>query len=856
MKPIQRRRRGKQRQSPSLQPNQEEPSQPEGVSRSKDAHLQTELGSTSRNESFGDLEDSLPSSSSSNGETQESGGKRRSYDSILEEIQAIFAGQKVKKKSITSYVHLCQRQRERKSNKPKQRERSQAHLPATNQHASTSKPRTPARARSPSDGNLSSLLQPCKWRYKTEPICKRVLAQLPSEDESRCSFDPLGISPSQKAHATQSSTHQLGEHSKREHISRGEAARYSSPPGSASTKRKNQQSRHGAVDNHHEACRRTSAERNTHPRVDNDCYHDVLRLYEECHIHETTTLITSPGSSRKPQRHSYEERGFQTQPQQIVYSCHQHVCQQTVVRHREGCHLHQRDDLELPSALSPKPSSSRRCQRCGCTQQDYPAEKEESLQGVADYNACHSPPKDYVKTGSRCEQKVTACAQRLFSCNMHGDGCQRKLDVCGIVHHQDLQRKVCEDRNCPICQHPCKEHDASLVKRRCHLHPDSPRPPSPKCQEPKEPLVWTPRRVWKAKPCSVHWLDRKAASQSIPSHIVRQYLQGKRRCPPRWKKQKCLACVGKLRDGDPCQREGTKPAWNSGSDIAESTVECKEWKERRGKLSRLALSRVLIVKPVPKVSTSQGLWTRKEFEVCSECRDLKLFRSIGIKSGRWPSLLETMSTTGCREEGEMSSNCSTRFSCHTAHGLSIPDTTRSMDLRGPELNSAFRLRAKLQKLQNETFDRRAAMQVAQMEGITLDKEVFDLLPESNASQKGNFRRTHTVRRRKRWEVYRGLSKIVELPMPPCQQCPLREVGVQADKRDLPPLGNAWNPSDFCPEVQSSLQFSTPNTTNCCNQPGQDHSNSQAQDQSFDEQHWAYLVEACRQTRRAQGPACQ
>jgi hypothetical protein len=67
----------------------------------------------------------------------------------------------------------------------------------------------------------------------------------------------------------------------------------------------------------------------------------------------------------------------------------------------------------------------------------------------------------------------------------------------------------------------------------------------------------------------------------------------------------------------------------------------------------------------------------------------------------------------------------------------------------------------------------ARMQVAQMEGITLDKEVFDLLPETKASQKGNFRRTHTVRRRKRWEVYRGLSKIVELPMPPCQQCPLR-----------------------------------------------------------------------------------
>jgi hypothetical protein len=82
LKAIQKRRRGKQRQSPSLQPNQEESSQPEGVSRSKDSHLQTELGSTSCNESFGDLEDNFPLSSSSNGETQESGGKWRSYDSL------------------------------------------------------------------------------------------------------------------------------------------------------------------------------------------------------------------------------------------------------------------------------------------------------------------------------------------------------------------------------------------------------------------------------------------------------------------------------------------------------------------------------------------------------------------------------------------------------------------------------------------------------------------------------------------------------------------------------------------------------------------------------------------------------
>lgn len=749
--PIQKRRRGKQRQSRSLQPNHEEPRQPKDVSRSKDSHcLQTEFGSPSYSENSADLENSIPSSTNSDGETKGSSGKRRSYDSVLEDIQAIFAGQKVKKVTISAYMHRYRRQLQRK-----QHERIQDHERAINQHAFVSKSRSrgssgsPAETRSPSDVNLSWRPHPHRRRRTIEPTCTRVVGQLPPDDiASNWSFDPLRISPAPRVYEerpphllpefgpTQSCTHQLGEHCERGKIVR-DAVTWSSPPCSASTKQKNHRSRHGALADHQEACRPpviSWAERDRQPRVDNDCYHDVIRLYEECLVHQidehiTATLITSPRGSRKSQLHSYEESGFQTQPQpqpqEIVYSCHQHVCQQTVVLHREGCELHRRDDLESPRALSPTPRDSSKCPRCGCIQQDYPTTQEGSFQGPADCKStCHQMSESYVKTVRGCEQEVTACAQRLSSCHMHGDCSQQKIDVCGVRRQKDLQKKFCEDRNCPICKHPCKDHiDTSPQKEtilRCHLHADSPPPaPKPTCaQAPKDPLVWTPRRVWKPKPSAVHWLDRITVSQKIPSHIVRQYLQGKRRCPPRWKKQKCSACVGKSRDGnvssrpDPCRRVVPEP-WNSGSDIAAaSTVECKEWKERRGKLSRLALSRTLIVKPVPKVSTSQRLWTRKEFEVCSECRDLKLFRSIGIKSGRWSSILETMSSTTVCEGAEMSSNCSTKFSCHTMHGLSIPGSTRAMDLRGPELNSAFRLRTKLQKLQNETFDRRAAVQAS------------------------------------------------------------------------------------------------------------------------------------------------
>ncbi|KAG0572495.1 hypothetical protein KC19_VG100100 [Ceratodon purpureus] len=935
LRPLQKRRCGKQPQSPLLQPNQEEPSQPQDVRRSIDSHLQVELGATSHKENIGDLKYNLPSSSNSDDETEDSGAKKRSYDYVLEKIQAIFAGQKVKQATIISYTHLCRRQREQKSNKLKQYEGSQAYLRTLSQHASTSKSPSPGKSGSPArtqiqlDVNMSSLLQPYQRKFNTEPVCKRVFGELPSDDASHCSFDPLRIPPTPRVHATQSCTHQLGEHSKRKQIVRGEAERCSSPPGIVSTKQRN----HGAVTNIPKTYRPTldfSAERSTQPKMNNDCHHDVRRLFEDCHIHKidehiTTTLITSPRGSRKSQRHTYEERGFQTQPQQIIYSCHQHVCQHTVVRHHEGCHIHLRNDLELPRALSPNSRDSRKCRRCGYTQEEYSINEESrSLQGAADCKTCHHhvgqqtvvrhhggchlhqrddlelprapspshmgtrkcqrcgctqeecnssnqksgslqgpancksdyhPPKAHVEIGRSSEQEVTACAPRLSSCTMHGEDCREKMDGCEVLHHKDLQRKSCDDRHYPICKHPCQDNHTSPTTVNTpgyHLY-SGPCLPVHKCQEPKDPLVWTPRRVWKPKPCSIHWLDRITASQHIPSHIVRQYVQGKRRCPPRWRKQKCDACRdGNVCLGDLCQLEVTKPAWNSGSDIAESTIDCKEWKERRGKLSRLALSRVLIAKPVPKVSTSQGIWTRKEFEVCSECRGHKMFRSMGIKSGRWSSILETMSSTGLHQEGEVSSNCSTKYSCNTIHGLSIPGSTRVMDLHSPELNSTFRLRRKLKKLQSEAFDRRAAMQVAQMEGIELDKEVFDLLPASKTSQRGSSRRTHNVRRRKRCEVYRGLSKIVDLHMPPCQLCSSREVGVQICKRTPSPVGNTWNPRDFCPEVQPGLQLSTPKPTTCFNWPGQEHTICQAPDQSLDEQHWAYLVEASRQRRLVHG----
>ena len=712
LKPIQKRRRSKQRQSPSLQSNQEENSQSVDVSRSKDSnHFQTELGVImSHNENKGDVEYSLPPSDNSDRETEESSIKNRKYDLVLKEIQAIFAVQTVKKEPISSYMDLYKRQMERESNKLKQHERCQAHLPvyAISQHASTSKSRSPARPSSPGrPQSASGVNLPCLPRPYS-PICKRVVGQLPPEDTSSCSFDPLRLSPSPRVHATQSCTHQLDEHSKRKHILRGATSGRSSPPCSLSTKQKNHKGPRGADDHHQEACRPTvesSAERNTQPSVDNNCYNDVLRLYKECQIHKiddhiTETLIASPRDSRNPQRRSYVESGFQTQPQQIIYSCHQHVCQQTVVRHHEDCPLHQRDGLELPRAMSPSPRDSRMCHKFGCKQQGYST----SLQRPADCKTCYHSLQPFVKTVRSSEQEVTVCTRKLSSCSMHVGFSQQKIDVCGVLH---------QDRNCPICKHPYKDHAPSPVKGKimgCHLHSEP-----PKCQEHKDPLIWTPRRMWKPKPNAMHWLDRITASQKIPCHIVRQYLEGKRRCPPRWKKQKCFACVWKSRDGKVpsgvlCQREVKKPAWNSGSDIAESTVECKDWKESR-KLSRLALSRVLIVKPVPKVSTSQGLWTRKEYEVCSECRDLKLFRSVGIRRRRWSSILETMSSTGLHDGGDMSSNCSTKFSCHTIHGLPIPGSTdRPMDLCGPQMNSAFRLRRKLQKIQNEKFDRRAAMQ--------------------------------------------------------------------------------------------------------------------------------------------------
>lgn len=716
----------------------------DGPGRGKDAH-HPEQGSTKECEELEERQDPF-----SDSETDESSGKMRSYDSVLGEIQAIFANQKVKRETISPYIHRAHRQRVRRSRKPTRHERSLAHQHAISEPASDSERRWPSRSYSPADNYLPCFLHPyhsnvppcnksitvqshdphCKRSTArrtspieqpsiadphheshctrsiagedTQPTCKRDVGRLPPNEASTCSFDPLRISPSPRIQAAHVSSRYLHE----------QHARRSSSP--------NPRSRHGSPQT--AACRsalESRAERNTRPRMESHCTHDVLK----CHIHHQhvidATTITSPRKSprhtceersqsprrfrehsgeesyqgprrprgrscekkaqspkrprgrsceekslsprrsqrqsceersqspRRSQRQSCEERSQSPRrPQSPRYICHQIT---SVQQHHVGCHLH-----------SASPARDL-CPNCGCPErEDEEASRPERP---------HSPKAD-----SKDEQEVIACAQRLSSprCKMHGECRKPKPDVC-----QQRERSPCPRR--------------AENTKECPLH----GLPSPKRQEPaaiptcSDPPV-APKRIRKPKPCPpAHWLDRLVASQKFPCHIIQQFLQGKRKCPPRVKKPKCPACLAKCLKApsqDPCE------SWKSAAD---STV---DGKKPRCKLSRLALSRNLIIKPVVKLSTSQGPSTRKEFQVCSECRN-----PLATKKGRWKSILEEMAP-------EVPKKCnSTRAPCQTMHGLEVP-SDRAIDLRCPELFSAFRLHSRIQKLQCESFDRRAALQ--------------------------------------------------------------------------------------------------------------------------------------------------
>ncbi|XP_073390420.1 uncharacterized protein [Physcomitrium patens] len=851
LKPIPKRHQSRHHKERSLLQSQIEIEKPEGASRSQDS--QAKRRQKNRSEKMRELDNNGETSIISDEETDESSGMKRSYGSVLKEIQAIFAGHKVKKETISPHAHRIQREIEGSLHNYGHHKRRQAHQHAASQHASESP--TPPEMRSshvlspyqdsktnnePVCRRLTgSLPQDLATLYNSKPghqvqaedesVCKRADGMLTIDDRSNCNLAPLSQSLSPKIHV-RSCIHHLGDHSVRRQAGGIAAAASSSPAGDLSMKEKEKKICYG---DHDQPLKVTGRPSSITSPVENG-----TQLHEECHVHQIDDHLIADLRTRYPQSPSqsprHEAGRSHTESLQVKYCCHQHASKQTVVHLLErccACPVHGCDDLET---LRSTPRSSKKCPNCGCPQ----------LGVTPQMSADHlQPAKDSAKTlrtgRSRSrEREVIRCAQISQFAEQDGTDCALYGECrdCPVHGGDDLEftkarsPKGQDSKKCPKCgcskleassrestnRHqskdftkitykgksqsadrevityahkstppPCKLHEECCTRlhsyycysKKDHKELQRPKFPdngtcpiceplrhespllSPICKEAKQckdPLVWNPRRV--RKPGStVHWLDKVIASKRIPAPIIEDFLCGRRRWPPLRKKHKCPGCIAKSWDksecsSDLCNREFFS-SWNLGSDTVQPTLERSM--QPRGKFSRLAMSRNLIAMPVLQLSTSKTLWDRTALRDCSECR-----KPLNTSGGRWSYYLKEMST-----DLEGKGDCNTKFSWPPDHGFSKPCEFQAGNLSCPELFSAFRLRSKALQLNSETFDRRAALQVAKAQGIKLDREAIDLMPDTGKSHTGRQRRRRHSCRKKRHEVYFGLCKIIDPPIP-------------------------------------------------------------------------------------------
>ncbi|KAG0616945.1 hypothetical protein M758_5G154000 [Ceratodon purpureus] len=711
LKAIQTRRRERHRQSCSLHPKQNNPNQPDEKSTGKSYGRQPEQGSTSQSKGARESRRSRQFSSDSDGQAEVMSSRNRlNYElgeqfqaakpAVLQQFQAAFAHQKRKKEVIRCGIHRDQELTERKPNSPIPQAQCKAcQPPVSDQHDSVVKHKL-KKTLSPGDLDLPCHLHQHEENTQNESTCTRIVGHLSRDDVSKSSSNPSVCNTHKVRHvATQMSCKRLlavsKQSSRRENIVQQEATvAVSTQSGSASTKTYNRA--HAAHEHHHhEECHR----RATSPP---ELYPGVISLYEECHLHHieehiSTSQRSSSRDSIKLQRcnnHPKEDH-LHTEPQ-MLFTCHQRVRHQSVVQHHEVCHLHPHDDPEEPAPQSPiSRDSAKLSERCGLP---APARNEFSPQETRDRKLSHHSSKAYVKIESLCAQMITPRSEAHSPCILHGDCGSEKVETCGTCWHP----KTDHMNESKTSDEPKKSKKGRI--HGCHLHREPPA--SPKRQESKDPMVWTPRRAAKPRPCtSVRWLDRIIASQNIPPQIIREFLQGKREWPPAPMKQKCLGCNKKHthEDDSPrdtCPREFDVTSWNPGSSVAQPAVECvKEHHDE--KLARLLMARTQIIKPVVKLSTSKEVWrSRKELQVCSECWN-------PTKFGRWAFILDEMSkdVAGATDM----SNCDRKFSTCTAHGNPNPCDTGDVNLHCPQLFSTFNLRLQARELQNAIFDRKTAL---------------------------------------------------------------------------------------------------------------------------------------------------
>jgi hypothetical protein len=230
------------------------------------------------------------------------------------------------------------------------------------------------------------------------------------------------------------------------------------------------------------------------------------------------------------------------------------------------------------------------------------------------------------------------------------------------------------------------------------------------------------------------WLEKLAVSKNIPLHIIQQYHAGRRECAPCVKKQTCVACKKKRE----IAAAAAAPS-SSSSCRTPSPQKLEEEETRRNSSMNKARGIPLHIKrksdagisnamTVPNVSESiTTVVQAEERRYAPEANQgsaalLEEWKNLMNRGRRrWLSLLEenNHNMTSIAAAAAAAAGVSQQGSKQVKAAVyqkqqqqRIVSTAKS--LRSPELHSSGWLLAKLQEIQNETFDIRKASEARSM----------------------------------------------------------------------------------------------------------------------------------------------
>jgi hypothetical protein len=224
------------------------------------------------------------------------------------------------------------------------------------------------------------------------------------------------------------------------------------------------------------------------------------------------------------------------------------------------------------------------------------------------------------------------------------------------------------------------------------------------------------------------WLEKLAVSKNIPLHIIQQYHAGRRECAPCVKKQTCVACRKKREIAAAAAASSSSSSCRIPSPQKleeEETRRNSSMNKARGILlhtKRKSDAGIINAMTVPIVSESTTTVVQAEDRryapeanqgSAALLEEWKNLMNRGRR--RWLSLLEennhnmtsiaaAAAAAGVSQQGRKQ----VKAAVYQKQQQQQRIVSTAKSLRSPELHSSGWLLAKLQEIQNETFDIRKA----------------------------------------------------------------------------------------------------------------------------------------------------